>query len=192
MRSGWKVPKVYVDFLNGRKRIDVKGLNVDLTMSIDGRIFKNSQGLRNFPDGEIFTGPVEDSVNGWIRYDYPCVYQGREVQGVELTFEHGRVTKATAKKGEDFLLKVLDTDYGARTLGEFAIGTNYGITKFSRNILFDEKIGGTMHMAVGSGYPDTGAKNKSAVHWDMIAGMQNDSTIAADGDVFYKNGQFVI
>ena len=184
--------QVYVDFLNGRKRIDVKGPNVDLTMSIDGRIFKNSQGLRNFPDGEIFTGPVEDSVNGWIRYDYPCVYQGREVQGVELTFEHGRVTKATAKKGEDFLLKVLDTDYGARTLGEFAIGTNYGITKFSRNILFDEKIGGTMHMAVGSGYPDTGAKNKSAVHWDMIAGMQNNSTIAADGDVFYKDGKFVI
>ena len=184
--------QVYVDFLNGRKRIDVKGPNVDLTMSIEGRIFKNSQGLRNFPDGEIFTGPVEDSVNGWIRYDYPCVYQGREVQGVELTFEHGRVTKATAKKGEDFLLKVLDTDYGARTLGEFAIGTNYGITRFSRNILFDEKIGGTMHMAVGSGYPDTGAKNKSAVHWDMIAGMQNDSTIAADGDVFYKDGKFVI
>ena len=184
--------QVYVDFLNGRKRIDVKGPNVDLTMSIDGRIFKNSQGLRNFPDGEIFTGPVEDSVNGWIRYDYPCVYQGREVQGVELTFEKGRVIKATAKKGEDFLLKVLDTDHGARTLGEFAIGTNFGIQQFTGQILYDEKIGGTVHMAVGAGYPDSGSKNKSSIHWDMICDMRTDSTIHVDGDLFYQDGQFTV
>ena len=183
--------QAYVDFLKGKRELKVQGANVDLTMSIDGRVFLNSQGRRNFPDGEIFTGPVEDSVNGWIRYSYPGIYNGREVSGIQLWFEHGRVVKATADKNEDFLNKVLDTDQGARTLGEFAIGTNYGITRFSRNILFDEKIGGTVHLAVGSGYPDTGATNQSAVHWDMIAGMQ-DGTISADGEVFFKGGQFTL
>ncbi len=181
----------YVDFLKGKRQVRVEGANVDLTMSIADRVFLNSQGKRNFPDGEIFTGPVEDSVNGWIRYSYPAIYNGREVSGVQLWFEQGRVVKATADKNEEFLNKVLDTDAGARALGEFAIGTNYGITKFSRDILFDEKIGGTIHLAVGSGYPDTGAKNKSAIHWDMIAGMQ-DGQISADGVTFYKSGQFTI
>jgi aminopeptidase len=190
-REQGRVQQRYVDFLKGKRELRVQGSNVDLTLSIDGRTFINSEGRRNFPDGEIFTGPVEDSVNGWIRYSYPAIYNGREVSGVQLWFEHGRVVKATADKNEAFLNKVLDTDAGARTLGEFAIGTNYGITKFSRNILFDEKIGGTIHLAVGAGYPDTGAKNKSAVHWDMIAGMQ-DGTISADGSVFFQNGQFVI
>lgn len=181
----------YVDFLNGKRRIEIRGPNVELSLSIEGRTFLNSQGKRNFPDGEIFTGPVEDSVNGWAHYTYPAIYNGREVGGVKLWFENGRVVKATASKGEDLLNKVLDTDAGARTLGEFAIGTNYGITRFSRNILFDEKIGGTMHTAVGSGYPDTGAKNKSAVHWDMITDTTG-VTMTADGIVFYKDGQFVV
>jgi len=130
-------------------------------------------------------------VNGWVRFSYPAVYQGREVSGIQLWFEGGRVVKATAEKNEDFLLKVLDTDAGARVVGEFAIGTNYGITRFSRNILFDEKIGGTFHLAVGAGYPDTGSTNTSAVHWDMIAGAR-DAEISADGEVFYRNGQFLI
>jgi aminopeptidase len=190
-RETGAVQQRYVDFLKGKKELRVQGANVDLTLSIAGRVFLNSQGHRNFPDGEIFTGPVEDSVNGWIRYSYPAIYNGREVSGVQLWFEHGRVVKATAGKNEDFLNKVLDTDEGARTLGEFAIGTNYGITKFSRNILFDEKIGGTIHLAVGAGYPDTGARNKSAVHWDMIAGMQ-DGSISADGITFFKDGKFNI
>ena len=193
--ASWKrmgqVQQRYVDFLKGKRQLKVQGPNVDLTMSIDGRVFLNSQGKRNFPDGEIFTGPVEDSVNGWIRYSYPAIYNGREVSGVQLWFENGRVVKASAEKNEEFLLKVLDTDTGARTLGEFAIGTNYGIAKFSRDILFDEKIGGTIHMAVGSGYPDTGAKNKSAIHWDMIAGMQEGS-ISADGVEFFRGGKFII
>ncbi|MCL4505868.1 MAG: aminopeptidase [Chloroflexi bacterium] len=193
--ASWKrmgqIQQRYVDFLKGKRELKVQGPNVNLTMNIAGRVFLNSQGKRNFPDGEIFTGPVEDSVNGWIRYSYPAIYNGREVSGVQLWFEHGRVVKATAEKNEEFLLKVLDTDEGARTLGEFAIGANYGITRFSRDILFDEKIGGTIHMAVGSGYPDTGAKNKSAVHWDMIAGMQ-EGAISADGITFFKGGQFVI
>lgn len=190
-REQGRLQQHYVDFLKGKRQIKVQGPNADLTLGIDGRIFMNSQGKRNFPDGEVYTGPVEDSVNGWIRYSYPAIYNGREVNGVQLWFEHGRIVKATADKNEEFLNKVLDTDEGARTLGEFAIGTNYGITHFSRNILFDEKIGGTIHLAAGAGYPDTGAKNKSAVHWDMIAGMQ-DGTISADDIVFFKNGQFTI
>ena len=181
----------YVNFLNGKKRIELRGANFDLSMSIAGRTFLNSHGRRNFPDGEIYTGPVEDSVNGWIRYSYPAIHQGREVSGIELKFENGKVVKATAQKNEEYLNKVLDTDAGARYLGEFAIGTNYGITRFSRNILFDEKIGGTVHLAVGRAYEDTGAKNQSAVHWDMIAGAQ-DAEISADGEVFYRNGQFLI
>jgi aminopeptidase len=181
----------YIDFLQDRKVLTVRGANADLTMRIDGRRWKNSQGRRNFPDGEIFTGPHEDSVEGWVRYSYPAIYQGREVSGIALTFEGGRVVRATADKNEDFLIKVLDTDPGARTPGEFAIGTNYGITRFSRNILFDEKIGGTFHMAVGAGYPDTGATNTSAVHWDMIAGA-HDAEISADGMVFYRDGHFLI
>ena len=190
-RAMGRTQQRYVDFLKGRKLLRVQGANADLTLSIEGRTFLNSEGRRNFPDGEIFTGPVEDSVNGWVRYTYPAIYNGREVAGIQLWFENGRVVKATADKNEDFLVKVLDTDEGARTLGEFAIGTNYGITRFSRIILFDEKIGGTMHLAVGSGYPDTGARNKSAVHWDMITDMTG-GTIAADGAVFYKDGQFIL
>jgi aminopeptidase len=143
------------------------------------------------PDGEIYTGPVEDSANGWVRYTYPAVYQGRIVEGVELTFEQGRVARATAGKNEDFLLRMLDTDPGARYLGEFAIGTNFEINRFTRNILFDEKIGGSFHMAVGAGYPETGSRNKSIVHWDMICDLRKDSEILVDGDVVYKNGQFV-
>jgi aminopeptidase len=181
----------YVDYLSNKKRLHVKGANADLRMSIEGRKFMNSHGKRNFPDGEIYTGPVEESVNGWVRYEYPAIYQGKEVVGVELYFEEGKVVKATAKKNEEFLNKVLDTDAGARYLGEFAIGTNYGIDRFSRNILFDEKIGGTIHTAVGRAYKETGAKNESAVHWDIIAGMQ-DAEISADGEVFYRNGQFLI
>ncbi|MCS7062356.1 MAG: aminopeptidase [Anaerolineae bacterium] len=181
----------YVDFLKDKRRLEIHGPNAELSLSIEGRVFINSQGKRNFPDGEIFTGPVEDSVNGWVRYTYPAIYNGREVSGVQLWFENGRVVKATADKGEELLNKVLDTDAGARTLGEFAIGTNYGIKHFSRNILFDEKIGGTMHTAVGAGYPDTGAQNKSAVHWDLITDM-TAATMTADGIVFYKDGQFVV
>jgi aminopeptidase len=113
------------------------------------------------------------------------------VSGVQLWFQDGRVVKATAEKNQDFLLSVLDTDPGTRIVGEFAIGTNYGITRFSRNILFDEKIGGTFHLAIGAGYPDTGAVNTSAVHWDMIASAR-DAEISADGEVFYRNGQFLI
>ncbi|GAB4477563.1 MAG: aminopeptidase [Anaerolineae bacterium] len=181
-----------IDWLKGKDRVHVRGEHVDITLSIKDRIFINADGKRNFPDGEIYTGPVEESVNGWVRYTYPAIYNSREVEGVELTFEDGRVVKATARKGEEFLNSVLDTDPGARYLGEFAIGTSEGIQRFTRNILFDEKIGGTIHMAVGAGYPNTGSKNRSAVHWDMICDMRSGGEIIVDGELFYKDGEFKV
>ncbi len=181
-----------VDWLKGKDCITVKGENIDLTLSIKDRVFINADGRKNFPDGEIFTGPVEESVNGWVRFTYPAIYGGREVDGVELRFENGKVVKATAKKGEEYLNSVLDTDPGARYLGEFAIGTNNGIQKFTRNILFDEKIGGTVHMAVGAGYPDTGSHNESSVHWDMICDMRSGADIYVDDKLFYQNGEFKV
>ncbi len=181
-----------VDWLAGKKDVVVKGPNTDLTLSIEGRTFINSAGTHNMPSGEIFTGPVEDSVNGWVRYTYPAIYGGREVEGIELRFQDGKVVDARAQKNEAFLTSVLDTDPGARYLGEFAIGTNNGIQRFTRQILFDEKIGGTIHTAVGRGYPETGSKNVSAVHWDMIADMRDGGQIWVDGELFYDSGRFTI
>jgi len=180
-----------VDFMEGKGQVILRGPNVDLTLSVKGRKFLNSCGTHNMPDGEIFTGPVEDSVNGWVKYTYPAIYQGVAVEGAELTFSNGQVTQAHADKNQDFLLKMLESDAGSRYLGEFAIGTNFEIDKFTGQILFDEKIGGSFHMALGAGYPETGAKNKSAIHWDMICDMRTDSEILVDGELFYKNGKFV-
>ena len=180
-----------IDFLSDKAMVVLRGPNVDLTLSIKGRKFSNSIGVFNMPDGEIFTGPVEDSVNGWVKFTYPAIYGGVAVEGAELTFSNGRVTTAKAEKNEDYLLKMLESDSGSRYLGEFAIGTNRDITRFTGNILFDEKIGGSFHMALGAGYPETGSKNKSSIHWDMICDMRQDSEITADGQPFYKDGKFV-
>lgn len=181
-----------VDWLKGKKEVVVRGPNVDLTLSIDGRTFINSDGKNNMPSGEIFTGPVEDSANGWVRFTYPAIRGGREVHGVEFEFEDGKVIVARAKKNQDYLLTMLDSDEGARFLGEFAIGTNYNIKRFTKSILYDEKIGGTIHMAVGLGYPKTGSVNKSSIHWDFICDMRDESEILVDGELFYKNGEFQI
>jgi aminopeptidase len=181
-----------VDWLKGKKQVVVKGPHADLTLSIEGRTFANSDGHHNMPSGEIFTGPVEESVNGWVEFTYPAITAGREVDGIRLVFKDGKVVEASAKKNEDFLHAMLDTDEGARYLGEFAIGTNDGIQRFTKSILFDEKIGGTIHMAVGNGYPETGSKNQSAIHWDMICGMQDGGEIIVDGELFYRNGEFVV
>ena len=180
-----------VDFMKGKNQVILRGPNVDLTLSVKGRTFKNSFGTYNMPDGEIYTGPVEDSVNGWVKFTYPANYGGVSVEGAELTFSKGRVETAKADKHLDYLMKTLDTDAGSRFLGEFAIGTNFDIRQFTGNILFDEKIGGSFHMALGAGYPETGSKNKSAVHWDMICDMRKDAEILVDGDLYYKNGEFV-
>jgi len=183
--------KRIVERIEGHNCIELHGPNVDLSLSIKGRSFRNASGQHNLPDGEIYTGPVEDSAKGWVRYTYPAVYQGRIVEGIELTFDEGRVVKATATRNQDFLLQMLDTDAGARYLGEFAIGTNFEINRFTRNILFDEKIGGSFHMALGAGYPETGSLNKSIIHWDMICDLRKDSEICVDGEVVYRNEDFV-
>ena len=177
--------------LEGHNQVVLRGPNVDLTLSIKGRKFINCSGYHNMPDGEIYTGPVEDSINGWVRYDFPAIFNSVLVEGVELTFSSGKVSQASAQKNQSVLLEMLETDPGARYVGEFAIGMNYEIDHFMHNILFDEKIGGTFHMALGAGYPETGSKNKSMIHWDMICGMQKDSEILVDDEVVYKNGQFV-
>lgn len=181
-----------VNWLDGKNEVRVVGPNADLRLSIAGRQFINSDGRANMPSGEIFTGPVESSVEGWVRFTYPAIYQSREVDGVALTFKEGRVVDATATKNEPFLHSVLDTDAGARYLGEFAVGTNEGIQQFTRSILFDEKIGGTIHMALGSSYPQTGGQNRSAVHWDMICDMRDGSQIWVDDELFYENGRFMV
>jgi aminopeptidase len=181
-----------VEWLRGKEQVIVRGPHVDLTLSIAGRTFINSDGKRNMPSGEIFTGPVEASVNGWVRFTYPAIRGGREVEGVEFTFKEGKVITARADKNEAYLLSQLDSDAGARYLGEFAIGTNYQIQRFTKSILYDEKIGGTIHLAVGAGYPETGSRNQSSVHWDFICDMRQDSAIWVDGELFYKDGQFQI
>ena len=187
-----KRQQVIVDWLKGKKILTAQGLHLDLSMTIQDRLFVNSDGKQNMPDGEVFTGPVEDSVNGWIEFTYPAIYMGREVEDVRLEFEGGKVVKASATKNEATLLSQLEVDAGARYVGEFAIGTNDGITKFTKNMLFDEKMGGTMHMALGASIPETLGENESAIHWDMLCDVTEDSEIRADGEVFYKNGKFVI
>ena len=144
------------------------------------------------PDGEVCTSPVEDSIEGTVYFSYPAIYQGREVRGIRLKFEKGRVVRATAEKGENFLQKVLDTDEGSRFVGEFAIGTNKGITRFTRSILFDEKINGSFHLAIGASLPETGGINRSAVHWDMICDLREGGEIWADDELIYREGLFVV
>jgi aminopeptidase len=180
-----------IDRLEGHDQVKLRGPNVDLTLSIKDRKFLNACGEHNMPDGEVYTGPVETSVDGWVKYTYPAVYKGRVVEGVELTFVEGKVIDAKSKTNQDFLLSTLDSDAGSRYVGEFAIGTNYEIDRATGNILFDEKIGGSFHMALGAGYPETGSVSKSVIHWDMICDMREDAEIELDGEVVYKNGKFV-
>jgi aminopeptidase len=181
-----------LEWLKGKQHVRVEGENVELDLSIEGRKFVNCAGEYNIPDGEIFTGPVEESVEGWVRFTYPAIMDGREVSGVELRFHEGRVEQATAQKNEEFLNSQLDIDPGARYLGEFAVGTNTMVDRFTRNILFDEKIGGTIHMALGSGYTESGSKNESLIHWDMICDMKVDGRILVDGELFYEKGEFML
>jgi aminopeptidase len=178
-------------WLKGRDQAVLKGANVDIRLSIKDRTFIPCDGKYNFPDGEIFTGPVEESVNGWIRFRYPAIYDSQEITDIELWFENGKVVKEKASKNQEMLTALLNTDAGSRYLGEWGIGTNYGIQRFTKNMLFDEKIGGTIHFAVGAGYPESGSKNESGLHWDMLCDMA-ESEIVVDGDLFYKDGKPVI
>jgi aminopeptidase len=188
--SAWQ--QKIVDWLKGKKQIHVTAPETDLTLSVEGRTFINCDGHENMPDGEVFTGPVEDSINGHVLFSYPCIENGKEVSGIRLWFENGKVVKATAEKNEEFLLKTLDTDEGARRVGEFAFGTSVGINRFTRQILFDEKINGSFHMALGASYPETGGKNESAIHWDMICDMRRGGKVTVDGELMYRDGKFLI
>jgi aminopeptidase len=193
--EGWKAETVrqqrLMNWLEGKNQVTIQGKDVDLKMSIRGRLFEGASGKLNFPDGEIYTSPVEDSVNGWVRFAYPAIYMGREVIDVELWFEDGKIVKEKASKGQDMLTKLLNTDAGSRFLGELGIGTNYAIQRFTKNMLFDEKIGGTIHLAVGMGFPEANGKNQSSIHWDMLCDMAQ-SEIRVDGELFYKDGKFML
>jgi aminopeptidase len=194
--AAWQAQRVeqerIIDRLKTADHIRIVGPGTDLNYYVGGRTWVNCAGDRNFPDGEVFSGPDESKTSGFITYSFPAIYMGREVSGIRLEFEEGRVVKATADKGEDLLHSLLDMDEGARRLGEVAFGTNYGIQKFSRNILFDEKIGGTVHLALGAAYPETGCTNQSALHWDMICDLRGGGEVTADGVVIHKDGQFTI
>lgn len=180
------------DYLNGTTKIRFVGEKTDVTFSTDGRKWISCCGLNNFPDGEIFTSPVEDSANGQIYFDFPAIYRGNESHKILIKLENGKVTEATAEKGQDFLLSMLDMDEGSRMVGEIAIGTNERIVDVTGNILFDEKIGGSIHVAFGSSYPETGGQNVSGLHWDIIKNMKNGGQIFADDKLIYENGRFVI
>lgn len=180
-----------VEFLNPRKHIRIVTADTEIEYRCADRLWINCYGKENFPDGEVFTSPIEDSVNGHVRFSYPSVYNGREAVDVRLTFQDGKVVAATAAQGQEFLDAMLNMDAGARYLGEAAFGLNYSITQFTRNILFDEKIGGTMHMALGASYPETGGQNDSGLHWDMVCDL-HEGEVYADGELCYRNGKFVI
>lgn len=193
--AGWKKmgerQQRLVDFLSGKTDYHVVAANgTDIRMSVADRRWINCDGHENFPDGEVFTGPVVDSVNGQINFSFPAVHDGRECDGVKLTFRNGKVIDASAGKGQEFLFSMLDMDAGSRFLGECAIGTNYGITRYTRNTLFDEKIGGTVHFALGAGYPETGNTNESGLHWDMVCDLRNGGHVEIDGVKVNVDGKF--
>ncbi|UBV41549.1 aminopeptidase [Deinococcus taeanensis] len=171
-------------------RIEAPG--TDLTLRVGGRTWANSDGKRNMPSGEVFTGPLEDSASGTVTFTVPAEYQGQMVRGARLEFRNGAVVNASADEGESALQAALNTDPGARRLGELGIGTNGGIQVPTGNILFDEKIGGTVHLAIGKSYPETGGVNASAVHWDLITDLRQGGRLSLDGEVVQENGQFLI
>jgi aminopeptidase len=180
----------WVRYLDSKKRIRIVSEGTDITVNVEGHKWVNCDGRVNFPDGEIFTAPVETDIEGVITFSFPGIYSGKEIEGIRLEVSGGKVTGASAKKGEDLLKALLATDEGASRFGEVAIGTNYGIQRFTRNMLFDEKIGGTVHMAVGDAPKEAGGVNSSSVHWDMLCDMRTGGKIYADGELFYENGRF--
>lgn len=181
----------WVKYLDTKNELQIVSEGTDIRVGIKGRKWINCDGKENFPDGEIFTSPLDDATNGYITFSFPGIYAGREVEGIRLEVKDGKVVKATAAKGEDLLLELLKTDEGASRFGEVAIGTNYNIREITRNMLFDEKIGGTVHMALGDSMPEAGGKNHSVIHWDMLCDMRTGGKIYADGELFYENGNFI-
>jgi len=186
-----KLQEKVIKRIGKAKQMHIKGNNTDIKMSVEKRKWVLSYGLFNMPSGEVFTSPREKSVNGYISYDFPAIYAGKEVTGIELEFENGKVKKASATKNESLLKKLIATDKGSNMLGELGIGTNFGIQRFVKQILFDEKIGGTCHLALGDSFEEAKGTNKSAIHWDMIKDLRKGGSIKADNKIIEKNGKFV-
>lgn len=181
----------WVKYLDSKSSLHIVSEGTDIMIGINGRKWINCDGKQNFPDGEIFTSPLENNINGYITFSFPGIFAGRQIEGIKLEVKDGKVINAWAKKGEELLKSLLETDEGSSFFGEVAIGTNYGIKDFTSNMLFDEKIGGTVHMAIGDSMPEAGGKNKSSLHWDMLCDMRNSGKIYADGELFYENGKFI-
>jgi aminopeptidase len=184
--------KRLAEWMQDKEEVHIEAPGTDVRLNVAGRTWIPCYGSHNMPDGEFFTGPVEDSVSGEVAFSFPAVYAGREVTGVKFRFEEGKVVDATAERGEDFLIEMLDTDEGARRLGELGIGTNYGIETATKEVLLDEKIGGTVHMAVGASYPESGGTNDSAVHWDMVCDLRQGGSITVDGEELQRDGKFLV
>jgi aminopeptidase len=180
------------EWIEGRSEVHVTAPGTDIRLGIEGRTFIPCDGEHNMPDGEFFTGPIEDSVEGEVSFHLPAVIGGREVTGVRFKFESGKVIDASAERGEEYLISLLDTDEGSRRLGELGIGTNYGIDRGTRDVLLDEKIGGTVHMAVGASYPESGGTNESAVHTDLVCDLRRGGRLEVDGELFQEDGKFKV
>jgi aminopeptidase len=179
------------EWLGGKRELRVVGDGTDLTLGVEGRTWVPCDGHENFPDGEVFTGPEETSVHGTVRFTYPASFGGRRVSGIELEFEGGEVVRGRAERGEEFLQEMLALDEGARRAGEFSFGMNDAVREFTGHTLFDEKIGGTVHLALGASYPESGGKNESALHWDLVCDLRTGSEVYADGEVVYRDGRFL-
>lgn len=180
-----------IAYLTGKRRFRITAPDTDLTFSAEGRTWINACGRVNFPDGEVFTSPVEGSVEGRIRFSFPGIFRGQAIEDIRLVFQHGQVVEAHARTGEDLLRSLLATDAGAVVPGEIAIGTNFGITRLSREMLLDEKMGGTVHLALGRSVAEAGGRNESGIHWDMLCDVQQEAALYADGEKFYENGRFL-
>jgi len=180
-----------VERLSSAREVRLVSSETDVKMRVESRVWRNSDGLRNMPSGEVFTSPLEDSARGTIFFDVPTMYGGQKVSNIRLELESGKITRASAEEGNDVLMAALETDPGARFLGEIGIGSNYGIQRSTREILFDEKIGGTVHLAVGSSYRECGGLNESAIHWDMICDLRKGGEIWLDGELFQRDGIFI-
>jgi len=191
----WKFLGKRIDFILKKfqkgKKVHLIGENVDLKFEIHGKLVKADKGEENMPGGEIFMAPVRESLNGWIKFDYPAIESGKEVTDIQLKFENGKVIESKASKNENFLKEMLATDENASYVGEFGIGMNPKINKFTKNLLFDEKIGGTIHLALGMAYKDNGGGNDSAIHWDIVKDMKR-AKIILDGKVVQENGRWKI
>ncbi|MGH2751514.1 MAG: aminopeptidase [Actinomycetota bacterium] len=181
-----------IEWFKGRNEVHITGEGTDLTLEVADRTWLPADGKENFPDGEIFTGPIETATRGHVMFSFPANYGGQSVEGIRLEFADGRIVDARATKNEDFLIKTLDTDEGARVLGEIGIGTNYGITDYTGEVLLDEKIGGTVHLATGASYPESGGTNKSAVHWDMVCDLRRGGRVTVDGDPLMEDGKLLV